>query len=156
AGEVVERPAVIVKELIENALDAQATSIKIAVDHGGLQKITVTDNGEGMEPEDVVLSVQRHTTSKIDTAEDLLALHSFGFRGEALASIASVSKLTIQSKTAESSEGTQLIIQDDHLLNTTPFGMPTGTTVIVEELFAHVPARQKFLKSTQTEFRQIM
>jgi DNA mismatch repair protein MutL len=152
AGEVAERPATIIKELIENALDAQATQISIYLED---EKIIVSDNGSGMDEIDLALSIQRHTTSKIQTAEDLLRVQSFGFRGEALASIGSVSRLTIQSKTAEQTAGQELVVQFGQMVSQKPIAAPNGTTVIIENLFYQTPALLKFLKKPHIELRFI-
>jgi DNA mismatch repair protein MutL len=153
AGEVVERPAVVVKELIENSLDAGATMIKVWLENSGVSKIVVSDNGQGMDETDLELSFQHHTTSKIRQESDLEKISTFGFRGEALASIAHVSRLTIQSKTADQEFGQQIIIENQEVLEKSPVGTPTGTTITVENLFANLPARRKFLKNPNTEFR---
>jgi DNA mismatch repair protein MutL len=155
AGEIVERPAVIVKELVENAVDAGATQVSIKIVEGGKEKILVSDNGRGMDEEDLHLSVQRHTTSKIFTSEDLQQLHTFGFRGEALASISAVSKMTIRSRAAATENGYQLVIDHGHVQSEKPVGMPVGTMIIIEELFRDLPARKKFLKQPATELRLI-
>lgn len=156
AGEVVERPAYAVKELIENAIDAQADYIRIDIEKSGTAKIVISDNGIGMPQEDIELSFLPHTTSKLKTEEDLHGIKSMGFRGEALSSIASISQMTIQSRTKDSAGGIQIEIQDGTILQIKPVGMPQGTTVIVENLFSPVPARKKFLRSSQTEFRHIL
>lgn len=156
AGEVAERPSTIIKELIENAVDAGATEISIYLENAGQQKIVVSDNGLGMDEADLRLSVQRHTTSKIQTAEDLLRVVTFGFRGEALASIGSVSKLRIQSKTKEQTIGQELVIEFGKIVDQKPIAAVVGTTVTIEELFANTPARLKFLKKPQAELRLII
>lgn len=156
AGEVVERPASAVKELIENALDAGATRIDITLEEAGTKKIIVTDNGHGMSREDIALAAEQHATSKITTADDLLNIGTFGFRGEALSSIAAVSRLTIVSKTADEKIGSQVVAEHGVIGTPTSAGSPTGTTVIVETLFAHTPARKKYLKTLPTEMRHIM
>ncbi|HET9947238.1 MAG TPA: DNA mismatch repair endonuclease MutL [Patescibacteria group bacterium] len=153
AGEVIERPSFAVKELIENAIDAKATDIHIFLEEGGLKKIQVSDNGIGMSEEDIQESWKPHTTSKIGEEDALTHISSLGFRGEALASLSSVSRLTIKSKTAKDKIGTQIIVEQGKLLEISPVGMAVGTTVISENLFAFVPARKKFLKSSQTELR---
>jgi DNA mismatch repair protein MutL len=155
AGEVVERPASVVKELVENALDAQATFIEIEVESGGKEKILVRDNGEGMSPEDAKIAVKRYSTSKIKAVEDLTQIQSFGFRGEALASIASVSKFTIKTKTAAALEGTEIIVGENNKIGQKSCAHPQGTTIIVKDLFYNIPARKKFLKSTRTELKHI-
>ena len=151
AGEVVERPASIVKELIENALDAGATSVTLVVDQGGISRIAVTDDGHGMDAEDLALSVVRHATSKIRTADDLVGVASYGFRGEAIPSIASVSKLRITSRTVDASEGSEVLVEGGREARVRPVGCAKGTTVSVEDLFFNTPARRKFLRAIQTE-----
>src|SRR3989344_6617162 len=155
AGEVVERPASVVKEWLDNAVDAQASQIKIEIEKGGIQKILVTDNGTGMDEEDVNKCCLRHGTSKIATAEDLFQIKTLGFRGEALASIAAVCKLTIRSKTLDQSSGMELKIEGGKRLSLKPVGMPQGTTVLAEALFFNLPARKKFLKTLPTELHHI-
>ena len=155
AGEVVERPSSVVKELVENAMDAGATRIDVHIEDGGRGLIVVRDNGIGMSPVDVVLSVQRHATSKITTADDLLEITTFGFRGEALPSIASVSDFSITTKRRTDELGTQLVIQHGNVTFTGPAACPDGTEVRVASLFSTVPARLKFLKSNQTELNHI-
>jgi DNA mismatch repair protein MutL len=154
AGEVIERPAFVVKELIENSLDAHATSIKIEIEESGLKKIQVMDNGDGMNGEDLEEAVKIHTTSKI--SDELIGISSFGFRGEALASIGAVSVLTIKSRMKKSPSGTQIKVRFGKFESLMPIGLPPGTIVTAENIFAHVPARKKFLKSSKTEFRHII
>lgn len=156
AGEVAERPATIIKELIENAVDAQATDISIYLEKSGQQKIVVSDNGSGMDKADLALSIQRHTTSKIRTADDLLHVQTFGFRGEALASVGSVSNLTIQTKTAKQTVGQELVMRFGKVLSQKPVAAVQGTTVAIDGLFANTPARLKFLKKPLTELRLII
>src|SRR5689334_16199791 len=151
AGEVVERPASVVKELVENALDARATRVKVEIDHGGLARMRVTDDGEGMIEEDARLALERHATSKIARVEDLHALASFGFRGEALPSIGSVARLTLTTRTRDRDEGVELAVEGGGETRARPCGCAPGTSVEVRELFFNVPARRKFLKSTATE-----
>ncbi len=151
AGEVVERPASIVKELVENALDAGATSVTLSIDQGGIARIAVTDDGAGMDPEDLALSVVRHATSKIRTADDLVGVGTYGFRGEALPSIASVSKLRITSRPRGADEGAEVVLEGGGEARVRATGCATGTTVSVEELFFNTPARRKFLRAVQTE-----
>jgi DNA mismatch repair protein MutL len=151
AGEVVERPASVVKELVENALDAGATIIKVDVEAGGLARITVTDNGFGMDPDDAVACLGRHATSKLRTVEDLHALHSYGFRGEAIPSIGSVSRLTITTRTPQAPEGTRVRVEGGAPPLVEPCGTAVGTRVDVRDLFFNVPARRKFQKSDRTE-----
>lgn len=151
AGEVVERPASVVKELLENSVDAGATAICVEIKDGGIQYIRVTDDGVGMSRDDVSLSILRHATSKISTEEDLTKISTLGFRGEALSSIAAVSKLEIYTKTKEDSVGTLLSAHNGEIIDISDAGCPDGTTVVVRELFSTVPARMKFLKKNFTE-----
>ncbi|MGC8668930.1 MAG: DNA mismatch repair endonuclease MutL [Chthonomonadales bacterium] len=151
AGEVVERPASAVKELVENAIDAQATRIVIRLIEGGKRLIEVSDNGWGMDEEDAILSLQRHATSKIRTSDDLFAVRTLGFRGEALPSIASVSLLTLTTKSAEADAATRVHVRGGIIEAVEPAGAADGTTVVVENLFYNTPARLKFLKTTPTE-----
>ena len=156
AGEVVERPASVVKELLENALDSGATNIEVTVEVGGTQLIQVVDNGHGIPKEELLLAVSRHATSKIKSSEDLAAVHTLGFRGEALASIASVSRFQIVSKVADSSAAWQLHAEGEgRWSDLSPVAGTIGTSVKVEDLFFNTPARKKFLRSPQTEFSQI-
>ncbi len=156
AGEVIERPASVIKELIENALDAEAAKIEIAVEGGGERRLCVADDGSGMTQEDLLLAIQRHTTSKISSEEDLFQIRTLGFRGEALASIVEVSKTVITTKSDDSSEGVRVEIEGGRVLTVKATGRARGTTVDVRELFFNVPARRKFLKSPKTEFFHIV
>ncbi len=151
AGEVVERPSSLVKELVENALDAGATRIRVDIDNGGIDLVRVSDDGEGMSPADAALALERHATSKIDRFEDLAALHTFGFRGEALPSIASVSRLVLTTRERGADEGVEITIEGGGPQRTRPMGRAEGTTIEVRELFFNVPARRKFLKAPATE-----
>jgi DNA mismatch repair protein MutL len=151
AGEVVERPASVVKELLENALDADARSVTITLDGGGLARIAVTDDGIGMGPDDLRLAVLRHATSKIREANDLVGVSTYGFRGEALPSIASVSRFRITSRARDSDEGAEVTVEGGGEAVIRPAGCPVGTTVTVEALFFNTPARRKFMRSPQTE-----
>lgn len=151
AGEVVERPASVVKELVENAIDAGATAITVRIENGGMRSITVTDNGCGIAREDCKNAFLRHATSKITTAEDLSHVTTLGFRGEALASIASVSKVTMTTRPKDADVGTMVLISNGTLLKEADASCVFGTSFTVEELFASVPARLKFLKSARTE-----
>ena len=151
AGEVVDRPASVVKELMENALDAGATSITVEIQNGGVSFIRVSDNGCGMEAEDLPVAVLRHATSKIKEANDLDGIATLGFRGEALAAISAVSKVRIFSKVADAEFGALLSCDGGSVVSVTETGCAPGTTVIVEELFFNVPARRKFLKKNSTE-----
>ncbi len=156
AGEVIERPASVVKELIENALDAGATKIEIAVEGGGTERICVADNGEGMSREDLLLAIQRHTTSKLSSEEDLFNIKTLGFRGEALASIVEVSRTVMTSKRDDSPAGVQVEIAGGQVQRVAAVGRARGTTIDVRDLFFNVPARRKFLKSAKTEIYHIV
>lgn len=151
AGEVVDRPASAVKELLENAIDAGATRITVEIQNGGVTFLRVSDNGCGMDADDLPVAVRRHATSKIKTAEDLEGIETLGFRGEALAAIASVSDMRIISKTADAEYGAELSVKAGNIVSLTERACATGTTIIVENLFANVPARRKFLKRDVTE-----
>ncbi len=151
AGEIVERPASVVKELVENALDAGARRIRVKIEGGGLQKISVVDDGSGIDPRDMLLAVQSHATSKLEGEDDLWAIPTFGFRGEALASIASVSRLEIRSRTADAMEGARLVAEGDVLEGATPWTGPQGTTVEVSDLFFNTPVRLRNIGSPGTE-----
>lgn len=155
AGEVIERPANVVKELAENAIDAGANKICIEIKNGGKTFIRVTDNGKGILEEDMPLAFERHATSKIRKIEDLEKVYSMGFRGEAVASISSVSKFTMITKTKDDILGHKMVVQGDHILEREDVGAPQGTTIIVEELFYNTPVRFKFLKQDAAEFRYI-
>jgi DNA mismatch repair protein MutL len=151
AGEVVERPASALKELLENALDAGATRCDVEIEGGGITRLSVRDDGEGMTPEDAALCVERHATSKLVRVEDLSRLGSYGFRGEALPSIASVSRLTIETRPAHAELGTRVHVEAGAAAETTTLGMAVGTRVQISDLFFNVPARRKFLRSSGTE-----
>ena len=155
AGEVVERPASIVKELIENSLDAQAQRIRVRIEHGGLKKISVYDNGVGLHPDDLKLALSRHATSKIKDSEDLGHIDTLGFRGEALASMVSVARVYLCSSQHGASHGQRIEIHGGSAVEFGPWAHPTGTTVEVSDLFFNTPARRKFLKSETTERRHI-
>ena len=155
AGEVVERPASVVKELLENALDAGATRIKISVEAGGKKLIQITDNGCGMVRDDAMLAFERHATSKIKDAEDLLSVATLGFRGEALPSIASVSRLRLETRDAGAAAGTILEINGGKMARVEEAGLPEGTSITVRDLFFNTPARKKFLKAESTELSHI-
>ena len=156
AGEVIERPANVVKELLENSFDAGATQIKIDIGGGGINKIKISDNGCGMSEDDVLLCVKKHATSKIKNEEDLINIHSLGFRGEALASIAEVSNFEITSKREEDAVGSHLIIEAGEVQKIEPVACNTGTTIEMKDLFFNVPARREFLKSKEVEFARIV
>jgi DNA mismatch repair protein MutL len=151
AGEVVERPASVVKELVENALDAEATRITVEIQVGGRSLIRVTDDGAGMSRDDALLCLERHATSKISRAEDLESIGTMGFRGEALPSIASVSRMTLTTL-ARGSEGpaTRVFIQGGKLMEVKEAGGPAGTCMEVRQLFYNLPARRKFLRTDET------
>jgi DNA mismatch repair protein MutL len=155
AGEVVERPASVVKELLENALDAGARTIRVEVESGGKRMIRVIDDGSGMIHDDALLAFERHATSKLRTADDLLSIATLGFRGEALPSIAAVSRLLLQTRAAEEEEGTRVEFAGGKLVGVNPEGLPSGTTISVADLFYCVPARRNFLKSETTELGHI-
>src|SRR5882762_7179408 len=151
AGEVVERPASVAKELVENAIDAGATRIVIDVEAGGRRLLKITDDGEGMNRDDAVLAFERHATSKIARAEDLNAIATLGFRGEALASIASVARVELISRTEAASAGTRVLIEGGRMRDVKDAAHPRGTTIGVRDLFFNTPARRKFLRSEATE-----
>ncbi|HZW91379.1 MAG TPA: DNA mismatch repair endonuclease MutL [Candidatus Eremiobacteraceae bacterium] len=155
AGEVVERPASVVKELLENALDAGATRIRINIEAGGKKLIQITDNGCGMVRDDAMLAFERHATSKLKDAEDLLKVSTLGFRGEALPSIASVSRLRLETRAAETPDGTIIEINGGRMASVEEAGLPEGTSVTVRDLFFNTPARKKFLKAESTELSHI-
>ena len=154
AGEVVERPASVVKELVENALDAGARRIVVAVELGGKKLIRVEDDGEGMEPEDARLALERHATSKIAHADDLGAIRTLGFRGEALPSIASVSHFVLRTRARGATNGTEIRVTGGAIAAVREVGMPQGTSIEVADLFYNLPARRKFLKSDTAETTQ--
>lgn len=156
AGEVIERPAAVVKELVENAIDAGATRVEVEFRHGGRSLMRVEDNGHGMSRDDALLAIERHATSKISEADDLNRLASFGFRGEALPSIASVSRFTLQTREAGSDVGSELLVNGGKFVHVRDCGRPVGTRIEVAQLFNSVPARRKFLKTDQTEAAHII
>lgn len=155
AGEVVERPASVVKELLENALDAGASSVRIETEMGGKRMIRVIDDGHGMAHDDALLAFERHATSKLRTADDLLSISTLGFRGEALPSIAAVSRLLLETRDGGEAEGTRVEFAGGKLVGVKPAGLPPGTTISIADLFYSVPARRKFLKSDTTELGHI-
>ena len=155
AGEVIERPANLVKELLENAIDARATAITVSVEDGGRGRVRVSDDGIGMSPEDATLCIARHATSKIASFDDLVRVSTLGFRGEALPSIGSVSRMTITTRPREDLEGTRVVVEGGDVREVSPAGCPPGTTVEVDDLFYNVPARKKFLRARQTETSRI-
>jgi DNA mismatch repair protein MutL len=156
AGEVIERPAAVVKELVENAIDAGATRVEVEFNHGGRSFMRIEDNGSGMSRDDALLALERHATSKIAEADDLNRLATFGFRGEALPSIASVSQFTLQTRVATSDAGTEVLINGGRMVHVRDCGRPVGTRIEVMHLFNSVPARRKFLKSDATEAAHII
>lgn len=156
AGEVVERPASVLKELLENALDAGAGRIAVRIEKAGKALISVTDDGSGMDPDDAILAFEPHATSKIAVASDLDNISSFGFRGEALPSIASVSKVLLRTRIQGKGEGTELEISGGKLLKEAPCGCAVGTSLVIKDLFFNTPARRKFLRSAATEEKHIM
>jgi DNA mismatch repair protein MutL len=156
AGEVVERPASVVKELLENALDAKASHIQLDIEQGGVKRIRIRDNGKGIPQEELPLALSRHATSKIASLDDLESVMTLGFRGEALPSIASISRLILSSRTGDEEQGWALQAHDEADMQTPePVAHPQGTTVDVRDLFFNVPARRKFLKTEKTEFRHL-
>lgn len=156
AGEVVQRPASVVKELMENAVDAGATTVNVVITDAGRTLVQVIDNGCGMTPDDAVLCFERHATSKIASAEDLERITTYGFRGEALASIAAVAQVTLRTRTADAEVGCQVEFAASQHESTTEAAVPQGTNIAVRNLFYNVPARRKFLKSDNVEFRHIV
>ena len=155
AGEVIERPSSVVKELVENALDAGSRAITIEVQGAGKRLISVLDDGTGIPAEELALAVSRHATSKLARAEDLFSIRTLGFRGEALASIGSVSRMTVESRTAAENAGSRMVVEGGSLGKQDQIGVPQGTRIVVEDLFYNVPARLKFLKTDNTERRHI-
>jgi DNA mismatch repair protein MutL len=155
AGEVVDRPASVVKELLENALDAGANRIRVEVEAGGRKLIRVSDNGQGMNRDDALLAFERHATSKLRTADDLLSIATLGFRGEALPSIASVARVTLETATGEESAGTRMEIAGGKILHVDDAALPRGTTLAVADLFFNTPARRKFLRAESTELAHV-
>ena len=156
AGEVIQRPASVVKELVENALDAGATDIKIHIKDAGKTLIQVSDNGCGMSPTDSRMAFERHATSKINSANDLFAIRTMGFRGEALASIAAIADVEIRTKLTEDEVGTFLHINASNVITQEPVGCNNGTVFQVKNLFFNIPARRKFLKANSTELKHII
>ena len=151
AGEVVERPASVAKELVENSIDAGARRVAVEVEAGGRKLLRVADDGEGMTRDDAVLAFERHATSKISTGDDLARISTLGFRGEALASIASVARVELVTQTADEAEGTRVLVEGGRMRDVQPAAHPRGTTVTMRDLFFNVPARRKFLRSEATE-----
>ena len=151
AGEVIERPANVVKELVENSLDANATSVSVEIENGGITYMRITDNGKGIEPDDIDLAFERHATSKIRRAEDIVRVSTMGFRGEALASIAAIAKVEMVTRTKNNETGTKVIVEGGNILSKEECGAPIGTTITIKELFYNTPVRYKFLKKDFTE-----
>src|SRR5215831_17543553 len=155
AGEVVERPASVVKELVENAIDAGARRVSIQIELGGKKLVRVEDDGEGMTPEDARLALERHATSKIRRADDLAAILTLGFRGEALPSIASVSHFMLRTRARGETSGTEIRVNGGAVASVVEVGTPEGTTIDVADVFYNLPARRKFLKSDAAESTQV-
>src|SRR6266536_1115738 len=155
AGEVVERPASVVKELLENSLDAGSMDLRIEVESGGRRLIRIVDDGCGMLRDDALLAFERHATSKLRDVKDLLSIATLGFRGEALPSIASVSRLLLETRAMEEPTGTRIEVAGGKMLRCDEIALPGGTTITVRDLFFNVPARKKFLRSEQTELAHI-
>ena len=155
AGEVVERPASVVKELLENSIDAGATRIRVEIEAGGRKLIRIVDNGHGMGRDDALLAFERHATSKLRSSDDLLSIATLGFRGEALPSIASVARLSLETRAADDEVGTAVEIAGGNILRVEDAGLPAGTTIAVRDLFFNTPARRKFLRSEQTELGHV-
>ena len=156
AGEVIQRPASVIKELVENAIDADAKRIDVVVVDAGRTSIQVIDDGRGMSETDARLAFERHATSKIRKADDLFALSTMGFRGEALASIAAVAQVKLKTRMSESEVGTELVISASKVVQQQPISCPVGSNFIVDNLFFNVPARRKFLKTNTTELNNIL
>jgi DNA mismatch repair protein MutL len=155
AGEVIERPASVVKELLENSLDAQASRIDVTVDKGGVELVRVVDNGCGIRADELSLAVASHATSKIAEADDLFRVETLGFRGEALASIAEVSRVVLRSRPVDCEAGAELEVVGGRPQPIRPAGCPVGTSVEVRQLFFNTPVRHKFLRTTQTEMGHV-
>jgi DNA mismatch repair protein MutL len=155
AGEVIERPASIVKELVENAIDADSENITVKIEEGGKEKIQVIDDGIGIKPEQVKLAFSRYATSKIEDADDLFSLSTLGFRGEALASISSISKIEVITRHKDEMKGKKMVIKGGEIKENTTIGAPVGTNITVTDIFFNTPARYKYMKTTRTEFRHI-
>ena len=156
AGEVIERPASIVKELVENAIDAHSTRIIIELEQAGIKLIRVSDNGDGIAPEDFKLAFEKHSTSKISTIDDVYQLSSLGFRGEALASIAAVAKIECITSNGKDITGRKITLDGGAVQSFTEIGCPKGTTIKVKDIFYNLPVRYKYMKSNQTELAHII
>eukprot|EP00831_Metopus_contortus_P076698 TRINITY_DN7092_c0_g1_i2.p1 TRINITY_DN7092_c0_g1~~TRINITY_DN7092_c0_g1_i2.p1 ORF type:complete len:635 (+),score=137.79 TRINITY_DN7092_c0_g1_i2:240-2144(+) len=155
AGEVIERPASVVKELVENSIDSGATRISVNIEQGGVKLISVTDNGSGMDKDDAIMCFEPHATSKIAKDEDIFNILSFGFRGEAIPSIASISRFTLRTRTHDALEGTEVYVQGGRMIKEQPMGCAPGTEIIIRDLFFNTPARKKFLRAQSTEEKHI-
>ncbi len=151
AGEVIDRPSSVVKELVENAIDANASAITIEIKEGGISFIRITDDGSGIQEDDMEISFERHSTSKIRSADDLDVVKTMGFRGEALASIAAIANVEMVSKTENAETGHRIVIEGGNVLEKTEVGAPKGTRITVEKLFFNTPVRYKFLKKDKIE-----
>ena len=151
AGEVIERPASAIKEMVENSIDAGATNITVEIKNGGISYIRITDNGKGIAEDDLEIAFERHATSKIRSAEDLSTVKSMGFRGEALASIAAISRVELVSKTATQANGQKIVVEGGNIIEKSETGACVGTTITVTNLFYNTPVRYKFLKKDYTE-----
>lgn len=156
AGEVVEKPASIVKELLDNSFDAQANQVTVEIEEGGIKKIHVVDNGTGMDSDDAQMAFHAHATSKISNDDDLLNIRSFGFRGEALASIAAVSKVTLKTRTSQANLATEIKIEGGQVISVSETGGSVGTSILIEDLFYNVPARKEFLRAPASEYKDIL
>ncbi|MBZ4659074.1 MAG: mutL, partial [Desulfacinum sp.] len=156
AGEVVERPAAVVKELAENSLDAQASRLVVSLERGGRSEIRVVDDGVGMDADDALLALERHATSKIASVSDLQAVRTLGFRGEALPSIAAVSRFELVTRERDAVAGTRIRVEGGVIHSVEETGCPPGTAITVRDLFYNVPARRKFLRSVDTEWAHIL
>jgi DNA mismatch repair protein MutL len=155
AGEVIERPAAVVKELLENAIDAGASRIEVHVEEAGTRSIKIIDDGSGIEPDEVIFAFERHTTSKINEFSDVYNLSTLGFRGEALASIRAISRVEITTRTKDKDVGKRVVMEGDAVLEEGPVACPVGTSMTVKKLFFNVPVRLKFLKKDAVEFSHV-
>ena len=156
AGEVVQRPSSVVKELMENAVDANASKVLLIVNDSGRTLIQVIDNGTGMTKEEAEICFERHATSKIEKADDLYSINTFGFRGEALASIAACADVTLKTRKAGEETGTEVHIAENNIISSVQTSCPQGCNIAVRNIFYNIPARRKFLKSDNVEYRQIV
>ena len=156
AGEVIERPASVVKELLENSIDAGATEITVFIENAGVKHISISDNGCGMDADDALLCFEQHATSKIHSVEDISQVLTMGFRGEAMPSIASVARVRLKSRRSDSLEGNEVIVEGGKFISQTPAGCAVGTQISIRDLFFNTPARKKFLRSGKTEEKHII